>query len=169
MKHSNFSRLKNQELISIKGNVIHALAEVVRVPVQRVVQGAMASMGAEGQAVRPALEDVVRDSQEFSALDRQIIQGFVDTIRTLDATNQEEAAANPTHMNQAGNAPANPKGKKVPYVYPPPTLDADEFGRVPLPANHCELAASGHPNLGAEQDARARERGEESQDTKHDN
>lgn len=162
MKHSNFSRLKNQELISIKGTVIHALAEVHQVSVLRVAQAAMASMGVEVQAERSALEDVVRDSQEFSAPDRQIIQGLVDTIRTLDATNQEEAAANATQMSQAGNTPANPQGKKVPYVDP----EADEFGRVPLPANYYELAASGHPNLGAEEDAR--ERGEESQETTGD-
>lgn len=173
MKHSNFSRLKNQELISIKGTVIHALADVLQVSVQSVAQASMASMGVEVSAAQPAIEDVVRDSQEFSARDRQIIQGLVDTIRTLDATTQEEVVGNgrnhPTHMNQAGESPANPKGKKVPYVDPNAHPDADSAGNIPLPANYYELAADSSRNLGAEDEARWQKRGEETQDTEHDN
>ncbi|WP_074710800.1 hypothetical protein [Arthrobacter alpinus] len=164
MKHSNFSRLKNQELISIKGAVIHALSDVLQVSVQRVAQAAMASMGVEVQSNRPSLEDVVRDSPEFSSRDRKIIQGLVDTIRTLDATTQEEVVGNgdhPTYMNQAGESPASPKAKKDPHAHP----DADEYGHIPLPANYFELAASGHRNLGAEEAARTSVRGEETQET----
>ncbi|MEV8180300.1 helix-turn-helix transcriptional regulator [Specibacter sp. NPDC078692] len=172
MKHSNFSRLKNQELVSIKGTVIHALADVLQVPVHRVAQAAMASMGVEVPVTQPALEDVVRDSQEFSARDRQIIQGLVDTIRTLDATTQEEVVGNgrnhPTHMNQAGESPASPKAKKVPYVDPHAHPDADSAGNVPLPANYYELAANTARNYGAEEELRASARGEETQDSGHD-
>lgn len=91
----------------------------------------------------------------------------IDMLRVLVDMNKE-AADHAPHMNQAGNTPASPTGKKVPYVDPHAHPDADEFGRVPLPANYYELAASGHPNLGAEEDARARERGEETQDLNQD-
>lgn len=169
MKHSNFSRLKNQDLVSIKGTVIHALANVLQVPVHRVAQAAMASMGVEVPASQPVLEDVVRDSPEFSTRDRLIIQGLVDTIRTLDATTQEEAADDATHMNQAGEPPANPKAKNVPYVDPHAHPDADEYGHIPLPANYYDLAADSSRNYGAEEEARASARGEETQDTETDN
>lgn len=92
----------------------------------------------------------------------------IDMLRVLVDMNKE-AADHAPHMSQAGETPASPKGKKVPYVDPHAHPDADEFGRVPLPANYYELAASGHPNLGAQEDARARERGEESQEIEHDN
>ena len=87
----------------------------------------------------------------------------IDMLRVLVDMNKE-AADHAPHMSQAGEPPAQPKDKKVPYVDPHAHPDADEFGRVPLPANYYELAASGHPNLGAEEDARTRERGEESQE-----
>lgn len=74
----------------------------------------------------------------------------------------------PTHMNQAGESPANPKGKKVPYVDPNAHPDADEYGHIPLPANYYELAADSSRNLGAEDDERWQKRGEESQDTEQD-
>ena len=172
MKHSNFSRLKNQELVSIKGSVIHALAEILQVSQQKVAQAAMASMGITVPLAQPALEDAVRDAQEFSARDRKIIQGLVETIRTLDAATQEEVVGNerhPTHMNQAGESPANPKTAKVPYKDPHAHPDADEYGNIPLPADYLALAADSSRNYGAEEDARARERGEETQDTGQDN
>lgn len=71
----------------------------------------------------------------------------------------------PTHMNQAGKSPASPEGGgKVPYVDPHAHPDADSAGNIPLPANYYELAADSSRNYGAEEDARARERGEESQE-----
>lgn len=90
----------------------------------------------------------------------------IDMLRVLVDMNKEVVGneQHPTHMNQAGESPASPKDKKVPYVDPHAHPDADEYGRVPLPANYYELAASGHRNLGAEDDARWQKRGEESQE-----
>jgi len=92
----------------------------------------------------------------------------------------------PTHMTRAGASPATQNflppehtsttevphlkraGKKPggdEHAHP----DADERGHIPLPADYYDLAADGSTNLGAEEDARARERGEETQETGQDN
>ncbi len=89
-------------------------------------------------------------------------------LRVLVDMNKEvvgNVEQHPTHMNQAGESPASPKGKKVPYVDPHAHPDADSGGNIPLPSDWYELAADGSRNRGAEEDARARERGEETQDT----
>jgi hypothetical protein len=104
-------------------------------------------------------------------------------LRVLVDMNKEVVGneRHPTHMNQAGESPA-PKiflpenstssgedqhlkrKAKAPYVDPHAHPDADEFGHIPLPANYQALAADSSRNYGAEEDARARERGEEPQE-----
>ena len=91
----------------------------------------------------------------------------IDMLRVLVDMNKE-AADNATHMNQAGESPARPKGKKVPYVDPYAHPDADSAGNIPLPANYYELAADSSRNLGVEDDERWQRRGEESQETQGD-
>lgn len=97
MKHSNFSRLNNQELVSITGTFIHSLADVLQMSTHRVVQPDMVCISVEVPADQRALEDHVRDSGEFSTQERQTFQGIVETIRTLDSTTQESAADNVDH------------------------------------------------------------------------
>lgn len=91
----------------------------------------------------------------------------IDMLRVLVDMNKEVVGneQHPTHMNQAGESPANPKAKKVPYVDPHAHPDADAAGNIPLPANYYDLAADSSRNYGAEEDARAQARGEETQDT----
>lgn len=96
----------------------------------------------------------------FVAMGQELVK-LNSRVVTKEVVGNEQ---HPTHMNQAGESPASPKGKKVPYVDPHAHPDADEYGRVPLPANYYDLAASGHRNLGAEEAARASARGEESQE-----
>ncbi|WP_343317736.1 hypothetical protein AAFM46_10850 [Arthrobacter sp. TMP15] len=95
----------------------------------------------------------------------------IDMLRVLVDMNKEvvgNVEQHPTHMNQAGESPANPKAVKVPYVDPHAHPDADSAGNIPLPANYFELAADGSRNLGAEDDERWQKRGEESQDIEGD-
>ena len=137
---------------------LEGLATGLQVPLSEVLTAAAQGIGAIPAA------DVMR-SDLSHVPDDVLTHELAARLRTL----RQEVAEHATHMTPAGETPANPVGKKVPYVDPHAHPDADEFGRVPLPANYYELAASGHPNLGAEEDARARERGEESQETEHDN
>ncbi|ALV45805.1 hypothetical protein MB46_10265 [Arthrobacter alpinus] len=91
----------------------------------------------------------------------------IDMLRVLVDMNKEvvgNGGDHPTHMNQAGESPASPKAKKVPYVDPHAHPDADSAGNVPLPSNWYELAADSSRNYGAEEVARASARGEETQD-----
>lgn len=96
----------------------------------------------------------------------------IDMLRVLaDMTKEVEGNGrdHPTHMNQAEVSPANPNAKKVPYVDPHTHPDADESGNIRLPANYFDLATDSSRNFGAEEDARARERGEEAQELEQGN
>lgn len=95
----------------------------------------------------------------------------IDMLRVLVDMNKEVVGneQHPTHMNQAGESPANPKGKRAPYVDPDAHPDADVAGNIPLPANYYDLAADSSKNYGAEEDARAQARGEETQEPDQDN
>jgi hypothetical protein len=107
----------------------------------------------------------------------------IDMLRVLVDMNKEVVGneQHPTHMTQAGESPAPDiflpenstssvegthlkRNTKVPYVDPHAHPDADEFGHIPLPSDYLALAADSSRNYGAEEDARGRERGEESQD-----
>lgn len=92
----------------------------------------------------------------------------IDMLRVLVDMNKEvvgNGRDHPTHTNQAGESPANPKAAKVPDADPHAHPDADESGNIPLLANYYELAADSSRNYGAEEATRASARGEESQET----
>ena len=89
----------------------------------------------------------------------------IDMLRVLVDMNKEVVGNvnHPAPNTHAGESPA--PGVKTPYIDEHAHPDADENGNVPLPANYYELAADGSRSYGAEEDARARERGEGTQET----
>lgn len=99
MTHSNFSRLKNDEIVSIKGSIIKLLAEVLGLPETKVARAAMASMGVDLQIDEVAVDAAVRNSNEFSERDRRIITSVLDAMRDTqgEATNdnQDKPETNP--------------------------------------------------------------------------
>ena len=108
----------------------------------------------------------------------------IDMLRVLVDMNKEvvgNGRDHPTHMNQAGESPANPDAattrdpkvelaskdsldQEVKLISEDAHPDADEYGHIPLPANYYQLAADGSRNYGAEEEAQTSARGEESQD-----
>lgn len=136
---------------------LEGLANGLGVPLSNVLTAAAQAIG--------AIPDAATQRSDLSQVpDEVLTRELAARLRAL----RQEAADYATNMSQAGETPAKPKGKKVPYVDPHAHPDADSAGNVPLPANWYELAASSGRNYGAEEDARARERGEETQDTENE-
>lgn len=180
LSKSNISRIRNSPVVALNIDTVSALAEGLRIPRSVVAFAALASMGIvaldSGQLTADAA--ISRDPT-LTAENKKHLLALLSSMRVshLDSavppeTSFKEVVGNgrdhPTHMNQAGESPASPKGKKVPYVDPHAHPDADSAGNVPLPANYYELAADSSRNLGAEDDERWQKRGEETQDTEQD-
>ncbi len=199
LSKSNISRIRNSPVVALNIDTVSALADGLGIPKSVVAFAALASMGIvaldSGQLTADA---AIRRDPTLTAQNKTHLLALLSSMReshpgstSPTETNFKEVVGNgghPTHMNQAGESPAtdsttvsrdlmghfrskedNAKGKKIPYVDPNAHPDADEFGRIPLPANYFDLAASGHRNLGSEEAARASARGEETQDTEQDN
>lgn len=182
---SNLSKIKNHPVSALKGSVIKGLSELLQVPESLIAKAALESMDISlSDPPAKTLEDAVRNEPELTAKERRILLAVVSEMRS-----DKEVVGNgdhPTHMTQAGESPATQKilpntsvsntkvshlkraGRKQTvdeHAHP----DADERGHIPLPADYYDLAADSSRNYGAEEDARARERGEETQDTGQDN
>lgn len=139
---------------------LEGLANGLQVPLSEVLTAAAQAIGAIPSA------DVMR-SDLSQVPDEVLTHELAARLRLL----RQEVVGNgdhPTHMNEAGESPARPTAKKAPYVDPHAHPDADSAGNVPLPANYFDLAANTARNYGAEEEARASTRGEETQDSGDD-
>ena len=82
MSHTNFGRLKNEPLVSIKGATVKLLARVLQVPESVVAAAALDSMGVErGFDAKPDIATAVHNSIDLSARDRKIILTVIDAMR----------------------------------------------------------------------------------------
>ena len=91
----------------------------------------------------------------------------MDMLRVLIDMNNEVVGndeQHPTHVTQTGDKPCK-LSVRVPCLDPHAHPDAVSAGNIPLPANYFELAANSSRNLGADDEARWAERGEETQYT----
>lgn len=111
---SNFSRLKNRELVSVKGSLIRKLALVLMVPEQKVAQAALASMGLNLEIPEVTVEDAVRNSPDFSIRDQTLIMGLVNAMRDTGSGSDEQqsnsAAPDDTSPRLRAVAPASDPG-----------------------------------------------------------
>ncbi|MGP7815384.1 hypothetical protein [Glutamicibacter soli] len=83
MSHSNFGRLKDEPVTSMKGETIKMLSQVLQVPESRVAAAALASMNIDLPTVedqRPLL-DLVLSSNELSARDQRILLSVISAMR----------------------------------------------------------------------------------------
>ncbi|WP_372699380.1 hypothetical protein [Arthrobacter sp. JSM 101049] len=107
---SNFSRLKNRELVSVKGSLIKTLSRVLKVSEAKVAHAALASMGVEISYDELTVDDAVRNSTDFSARDRRIIQSVMDAMRDERSEtvhdDQEQPETNPSGERVAGEGGA---------------------------------------------------------------
>lgn len=94
---SNFSRLKNRELVSVKGSLIRMLAQVLKVPEPKVAHAAMASMGVELEASDSTVDEAVRNSSELSVRDQELVIALVSAMRNSgsDSHDQEPDSHSP--------------------------------------------------------------------------
>lgn len=116
MSHSNFGRLKDEPVTSMKGETIKMLSQVLQVPESRVAAAALASMNIDLPTVedqRPLL-DLVLSSNELSARDQRILTSVISAMRDDESgTNgqpEPEApnASKPPHLRAV--APASDPG-----------------------------------------------------------
>ncbi|MFM9430027.1 hypothetical protein [Arthrobacter sp. MP_2.3] len=107
MKHSNFSRLKLHEVVTVKGDVIRMLAKVLALPESMVARAALASMGIDLSATDSTVDEAVRTSTEFSERDRNIIQAVVDVMRS--DTGSRNSGTNNAKQSGPEPLPINPR------------------------------------------------------------
>lgn len=97
MSHSNFGRLKDEPITSMKGETIKMLAQVLKVPEARVAAAILDSMGVanDGSQDHLDLADFVRTSSEVSARDQRILLSVIGAMRDDESgSNGQPAPAN---------------------------------------------------------------------------
>lgn len=115
MSHSNFGRLKDEPVTSMKGETIKMLSQVLQVPESRVAAAALASMNIDLPTVedqRPLL-DLVLSSNELSARDQRILLSVISAMR------DDESGTNGQPDPEAESTPKPPSLRAV-----APTSDA---------------------------------------------
>lgn len=115
MSHSNFGRLKDEPVTSMKGETIKMLSQVLQVPESRVAAAALASMNIDLPTVedqRPLL-DLVLSSNELSARDQRILLSVISAMR------DDESGTNGQPDPEAASTPKPPRLRAV-----APTSDA---------------------------------------------
>lgn len=113
MKHSNFSRLKIEPVVTIKATQIKVLASVLGVSEQTVAMAAIASMGVDMDSHATTLEDSLRQSTELSTRDRSLILALVSAMQN------EDSGSNGQPEPETSSAPKPPRLRAV-----APTSDA---------------------------------------------
>lgn len=81
MKHSNFSRLKIEPVVTIKASQIKVLAAVLGVSEQTVAMAAIASMGIDLDSHAATLEDSLRQATDLSIRDRNLVIALVSAMQ----------------------------------------------------------------------------------------
>lgn len=164
---SNFSRLKNRDVVSVKGSLIRILAQVLQVSEAKVARAAMASMGVDLPVRDVAVDEAVRNSPEFSERDRRIITSVMDAMRETQSEtshdDQDKPETNPPSkrtLRAVGPSGDAGQGQKIPhpddpdFLIPPPI---EQLAALPYAKTHREKF-----------DEALGERGEENQDPSGD-
>lgn len=100
---SNFSRLKNQPLISVKGSLIKDLSALLSLSEKTIADAALASMGVHIERDHVSVEDAVRSEPNLSERDQRIALGLVDLLKREGGEGIED---DPTPLTRAGVSPA---------------------------------------------------------------
>ncbi|MGV2950856.1 hypothetical protein ACNPM8_01570 [Glutamicibacter sp. AGC46] len=171
MSHSNFGRLKDEPITSMKGETIKMLAKVLKVSEARVATATLDSMGIanDGSQERLALADFVRTSSEVSARDQRILLSVIGAMCDDESGingQSERANPNPAGSHLRAVAPTGDPipGQKTEPEYSITELHGAEADKYPAPPIE-ELAA--HPNYESTREKFERQhgsRGEENQD-----
>ena len=153
LSSSNISRLKNREIVSIKGSVIRGLAQVLKINEKQVARAALASMGVILEAGQSDLEEAVHTTTEYSERDRRIILSVMSAMRENgEQTDDSSTIGNKNREREsADDGPVISSGEKT--------------GGVGLDQMDFDLAA--HPDMELERDrfdAEHGDAGEENQD-----
>lgn len=155
MSHTNFGRLKTEPVLSVKGENISMLAQVLRVRVSTVVEAVLESMDLPYSGPSsPSVLDAVLQSNEISEYDQELL---VAQLRVM--LGRQKAGTHGAHHEHhqhdehpaAGERRVAGAGQKT-------------GGRYPVPADF-DLAA--HPPMTMArdaQDAEFEQLGEENQD-----
>ncbi|WP_054820997.1 helix-turn-helix transcriptional regulator [Arthrobacter sp. JCM 19049] len=186
MSHSNFGRLKDEPVVSMKGETIKMLAQVLKVSESRVAEAVLGSMGVDAPAFpeQPKLKDVVRTTSEFSERDQRILLSVIDAMRDESGADghavNQDYQGNSRRQSVRAVAPAGDAGpgqKTGPRGYEAEdSLDQHGISQVSgpdaenIPVPPLEQLAA-HPNLKSEREKWEEihgERGEECQDLRTD-
>lgn len=120
---SNISKIKNHPLVSIKGNVIKGLADLLGVSEQRVAKAALLSMGVDlGETSSTTLRQSVGSEPELTDKDRKILLAVLNAMEEEVVGNVEYPApigAHPGYQNEhdlAADSEPN-RGKEIDERY----------------------------------------------------
>lgn len=81
MSKSNFSRIKNAEVKSVKGSFIRDLSQVLGVPQRVVSDAALSSMGVDVERSSARAEDAVARDITMAGHDRRLALALIEAIR----------------------------------------------------------------------------------------
>lgn len=82
---SNISKIKNHPIVSIKGDVIKGLAELLSIPEERVARAALQSMGFDlGDAKSQTLVEAVHEEPGLSERERRMILALLREMKRPD-------------------------------------------------------------------------------------
>ncbi|MFJ2620008.1 hypothetical protein [Glutamicibacter sp. NPDC087344] len=168
---SDFSRLKNRELVSVTGSLIRKLALVLMVSEQKVAQAALVSMGLDLEIPEVTVEDAVRNSPEFSIRDQALIMGLVSAMRDGESgTDEQQSRADP--VNTPPQLPAvasasdpRPGQKTEPEGYGITEIHGAEAEKYPAPPLE-QLAA--HPKVKTKREQHDEQTGEHDENCEDD-
>ncbi|WP_434922909.1 hypothetical protein ACR9WD_05830 [Glutamicibacter sp. PAEs-4] len=164
MSHSNFGRLKDEPITSMKGETIKMLAKVLKVPEARVATAILDSMGVanDGSQERVALTDFVRTSSEVSARDQRILLSVIGAMRDDESgSNGQPERDNPDstgpHLRTVASEGNARPGQKTAPGYGITELHGEEARSIPVPPRE-RLAA--HPKVKTKREQLDEETGE---------
>ena len=142
---ANLTKLKNGTLISIKGETLVSIAEVLGLPTELVVRAALRSLKTpiDLNQETGAPEDAIRIDPNLSDSDKQTLLRMLTFMRAEAG----ETRGNTAPMNQAGKKPAQPDYQPGPDLIVGP----GEEGYIPPPPGYeYDLAADETPSEGVQ-------------------
>lgn len=143
MSHTNFGRLKNEPLVSIKGSTVKLLARVLQVPEAVVAAAALDSMGVErGFDTSADIASAVHSSIDLSARDRKIILSVLDAMRDeMNGQQDDHSEREPQNSNVHQLRPArqSPVSRKEGGMSDPDTTVKHSKPETAAARNHGEF------------------------------
>lgn len=130
----NLTKLMNQHLLSIKGETLMSLAEVLGLPVELVVRAALRSLKTPIDLTQDAgtPEDAIRIDPDLTQPDKHTLLRMLEVMRTEAGGTR----GNTTPMNQAGTAGRVPDPDKIARGWDTATDEPDQYLQAEgVPAN----------------------------------